>query len=211
MGWQQPECSRYAWRALLPGALLLAPALIYAAPVNSPRIENLALDSARSHAEFDVRAMWVFSVRGRFGAVRGTISIDRFRSTAAVDAQIDADAVSMRNPDYEAWVKSAEFFDVEHYPNIHFVSEPITLERMNHGGEITGVLTVRGVSHAVTFTLRPSACPGAAVHGCAAEAEGTIRRSDFGMRSHRISLSDRVDLHFAIFATASADAQDRAP
>ena len=174
------------------------------------RIDQLwMLDSQRSRAGFQIKAMWMFNVGGQLGAVSGSVDIDAFRNTAKVDARIDANVVSMRNPDYAAWVKSAEFFDVAHYPEIHFISDPTPLPRLRYGGELRGTLELRGVTQPVIFQLKPSECQGRLAHDCAVRAEGTIQRSAFGMTSRRVTLSDKVDLDFTIFvneAPATADA-----
>ena len=64
--------------------------------------------------------MWLLTVHGRFGKVGGDVDVDRFRNFASVDARIDANAVEMSTKSYAEWVKSDEFFDVAHYPEIRF-------------------------------------------------------------------------------------------
>lgn len=162
------------------------------------RIEHLAFDSTKSWVDFEVKVLWLVGVHGRFGSVHGTISVDHFRSAATVEAQIDANVVSMRSKSHEDWVKSPEFFDAEHYPQIVFVSDAIPLKRLQSGGEIGGMLTLRGVNKRVHFNLIRPDCPAATGENCPIEAEGSIRRSDFGMSSRRGTLSDKVDLSFSI-------------
>lgn len=162
------------------------------------RIERLALDNANSHVDFEVKVLWLVGVHGRFGSVHGTITVDHFRNAATVEAQIDANVVSMRNRNHEEWVKSPEFFDAQHYPQIAFVSDAIPLKRLQAGGEIEGMLTLRGVSKHVRFDLLKPDCPAASADNCPVEAEGSIHRSDFGMSSRRGTLSDKVELSFSI-------------
>jgi len=166
------------------------------------------LDTGRSRAGFQIRAMWMFNVGGQFGAVSGSVHIDAFRNTAKVDARIDANAVSMRNAEYAAWVKSSEFFDVQHYPQIHFVSDPIPLPRLRTGGELRGTLELRGMTQPVIFQLKPNECQGRLAHDCPVRAEGTVLRSVFGMTSRRVTLSDKVDLDFTIFVNDAEPATD---
>ena len=165
-------------------------------------VVTIALDSARSRADFEVKVLWLIGVHGRFGQVHGVVTLDRFRSTIMADARIDVDTITMRNHGYEQWVKSAEFFDAAHYPQIHFVSHAVPVERLRAGGEITGTLTVRDISRPVTLDIEPSDCIEAIASACAVEASGTIRRSDFGMRSRRGTLSDKVELGFSIYLTS---------
>jgi polyisoprenoid-binding protein YceI len=168
------------------------------------RTDQVQLDSSRSHAEFAVKVMWLVTVHGRFGKVRGTVEVDRFRSQAVVDARIDANAVEMNNKGYEDWVKSDEFFDVARYPEIRFVSESFPLQRLRRGGQLSGTLTIRGIGQPATFVLAPAECERAA-YDCPIIVNGSIRRSAFGMRSRRGALSDKVDLHFEVFAVPSAE------
>jgi len=182
-------------RALRLSVLL---ALARLAGAAQPDGDTLTFDATKSHAEFGVRVMWLIPVHGRFDTVHGTIHIDRFRGSAQVEALIDAGDVHMHSRGDEAWVKSAEFFDVQHFPQIQFVSEAFSLERLKKGGEIDGLLTIRGITRPARFEIDTSACPDAVARECATEAAGTIRRSDFGMRSRRGALSDKVDLSFSI-------------
>jgi polyisoprenoid-binding protein YceI len=159
---------------------------------------TLTFDPTHSYAEFGVRVMWLIPIHGRFDRVRGTIVVDRFRGTARVEATLDVNEVHMRSRGDENWVKSAEFFDAQHYPEIYFASDAFSLERLKKGGEVSGELTIRGVKKPVKFRIEASQCPEAVACDCPAEAAGTIKRSEFGMRSRRGALSDKVDLEFSI-------------
>ena len=176
----------------------LAGLLALASPAQlPPNPETLTLDSARSSAAFSVKVMWMFAVDGQFGSVRGTVNIDRFRGQATVDAYIDAADVTMRRDGALAWVKSAEFFDVEHHPEVHFRSDAFPTTRLHLGGQVPGMLTMRGIPPAVVFDVLPSACEQPAVQ-CAIEAAGAVKRSEFGMTTRRATLADKVELSFSI-------------
>jgi polyisoprenoid-binding protein YceI len=182
-------------RHRLPRWIFLCAAL----PAVACHAEDYIIDSARSHAEFDVKVMWLVGIRGDFGLVKGKLSIDRFRGTATVDAEIDTNALHMRTHSYETWAKSNEFFDSAQFPKIHFVSDSFPLVRMNHGGDLHGTLTLRGVERPVHMTIDPSDCA-EPLHGdCPVEAWGSIYRSEFGMHSRRGALSDKVQLRFSAF------------
>jgi polyisoprenoid-binding protein YceI len=178
-------------------ALLLVLACACAHP--ETRVQTLALDSARSRVDFEVKVLWLVGVHGRFNHVQGTIAIDHFRNSATVDARIDAGNVSMRSKGHEDWVKSPEFFDAQHYPTIEFVSEAIPLRRLQLGGAIEGMLTLRGITRKVSLQIQEPNCPAASGDDCPVEAVGTIRRGEFGMQSRHGTLSDKVELSFAIY------------
>jgi polyisoprenoid-binding protein YceI len=171
------------------------------------RFETIAFDSQHSHADFTVKVMWLFDTTGRFAGLEGEVDIDHFRSQAVVRARIAVDSVRMTGRDNEEWVKSPEFFDADAWPEIRFRSEGFPTLRLRRGGEVPGDLTVRGITRAVTFTILPSACasPG---RDCPIEARAAIRRSDFGMRSRRGVVSDRVRLSLSIVAGKAQPASE---
>lgn len=178
--------------------------LVGLARAEDPKLDRVELDSARSHATFGVKVMWLVTVHGRFGKVGGVVDVDRFRNFATVDARIDANAVEMGTKSYEDWVKSDEFFDVSHFPEIRFVSESFPLQRLRRGGDLSGTLTIRGVEQPETFKLEAADCDHPA-YDCAINVSGSIRRSAFGMKSRRGALSDKVDLRFEVYAIPSAE------
>jgi polyisoprenoid-binding protein YceI len=167
------------------------------------RAEDYIIDSARSHAEFEVKVMWLVGIRGDFGLVKGKLSIDRFHGTATVDAEIDTNTLHMRTRSYENWAKSDEFFNSTQFPKIHFVSDSFPLVRMNHGGNLDGVLTLRGVERPVHMSMGASECVNPLQGDCAVEAWGSIYRSEFGMQSRRGALSDKVQLRFSALVEKS--------
>ncbi|MGA8279153.1 MAG: YceI family protein [Rhodanobacteraceae bacterium] len=171
-----------------------------AARADENRYQTINLDSAQSHAAFSVKAFWLFVVHGTFGNVHGTVRIDHFRSQAVVDARINVDAVHMSNHGYEQGVRSEEFFDAEHYPEIHFVSDSFPLVRLDQGGPLPGMLSMHGTSHPVDFLIAPARCARPAFD-CPLRAAGHISRSAFGMQAHGATLGDKVDLTLSIEVT----------
>jgi len=180
--------------------LLLAIAL-FARSGSANTVEQVfALDANRSRATFEVKVLYIVGLHGEFGSVRGTLRAAQ--ATASVDATIDTNAVHMRNRYYETWTKSAEFFDAEHFPQIQFSSEPFPLQQLTTGGQISGTLIIRGIHQPALFMLAPAECAEPLSGACAVSASGTIRRSDFGMRSRRGALADKVDLSLSIFVSS---------
>lgn len=178
--------------------------LLWAAALPLAAAERIALDPQRSSAEFEIRAMWMFDIAGRFGDVSGEVEIDREARSARVWARIDVAGVRMRRNSYEEWVKSPEFFDAARHAQIVFESEPFPLATLDFGGDIVGTLTVRGRSRPMQFALRPSQCPGQAALACPVVADGSLQRSEFGMRTRRATLADKVRLHLNVSAVQPA-------
>jgi polyisoprenoid-binding protein YceI len=161
------------------------------------------IDSARSHADFEVKVMWLVGIRGDFGAIKGNLTVDRFRGTATVEADIDTNDLHMRTRGYETWAKSSEFFDSQHFPKIHFLSDSFPLVRLNSGGDIEGKLTLLGIVRPIRFDLDAADCADPLSGTCPVEAFSSIRRSDFGMQARRGALSDKVQLRLSAFVNTT--------
>ncbi len=89
----------------------------------------------------------------------------------------------------EAWdkhIKSADFFDVEKYPEITFVATDI--DQIKDGyGKLTGDLTIKGVTKPFTLTgtinkVGKNFRSGVDMFGVS--ATGTLNRSDFGVDTY---------------------------
>jgi polyisoprenoid-binding protein YceI len=109
------------------------------------------IDASHSSVEFVARHLMVTKVRGRFGDIEGTITIadDPFQSS--VRATVDAASVSSGDEKRDAHLRSADFFDVEQFPTIEFVSKRV--EARDDSFALTGDLTVHGVTREVTWNL----------------------------------------------------------
>lgn len=102
-----------------------------------------------THAEvgFLARHLMVAKVRGRFQEVSGTVEVGETLAETTVTATANAGSISTNQADRDAHLRSADFFDVETYPELTFVSTHVTADSM------TGQLTIKGVSRPVTFDL----------------------------------------------------------
>lgn len=172
--------------------------LLLALAASALHAADYRIDPTRSHAEFGVRLLWLTQVTGSFEQIGGEVTLSARRDVAVVDAHIAVDSIRMSSERFRRWVMAPEFFDAEHYPTIRFVSEPVPVASLEHGGELFGTLTLRGVSRPARFELLPSPCPLEAPRDCRIEARGDIQRSEFGMTGHRTALSDQVRLGLVI-------------
>lgn len=185
----------------------LCASLIVAGLVPVASAEVLRIDGARSEAAFEVRAMWVKRIDGRFAHVEGVIEADRERGSYVVDVRIAGGSVLMDRESHEEWARSPEFFDTERHPWIQFRTNALAGSRLREGGALRGTLTLRGISREVEFEILPSECerPGL---DCPVRARGELERTDFGMDARRMFVSDKVRLSFNIrvHPAESADA-----
>jgi polyisoprenoid-binding protein YceI len=149
---------------------------------NAPIPGSYALDQSHSHVSFSARHLMVTKVRGRFPVTAGHLVIAEDPQKSSVEATIDVSAVESGDPKRDEHLRSADFFDAEHYPTVSFRSTKVE----NHeNGEftLTGDLTVRDVTRPVTLHgefLGSQASPwGDTRIGFTAETE--VNRKDWGL------------------------------
>lgn len=142
-----------------------------------------ALDPTHSQIEFTVRHMMFAKVKGAFNAFNAEIEADpEDLTTASVTFTIDASSVDTNNTDRDAHLRSADFFDTDHHPNIVFAAKTFT--KTGDGEyDVTGDLTIRGVTREETFKVTYNGSgkdPWGNVKA-GFSAEGAIKRSDYGL------------------------------
>lgn len=142
------------------------------------------IDPSHSSAQFQIKHMMVSTVRGEFQKVSGTVKLDEKDITRSViDVTIDPASINTREPKRDAHLKGADFFDVEKFPTMTFKSTKIQKAK-GSALEITGALTIRGVTRQVVLQSDGISAPtknpwGQLVRG--ASATGKISRKDFGL------------------------------
>ncbi|MDI3297963.1 MAG: YceI family protein [Bacillota bacterium] len=111
------------------------------------------VDPAHTTVEFSVRHMMIATVRGQFNQVAGELRGDPEElASCEIEAVVQAASVDTREPDRDNHLRSADFFDAEHHPEIRFRSRRIT-PRDDGSYEVEGELTMRGVTRPVTLEL----------------------------------------------------------
>jgi len=104
-------------------------------------------------AEFSARHMMVSNVRGHFKDVHGTLNFDpKNAAGASVEVVIDARKVWTGEESRDAHLRSADFLDVENFPEITFRgNQIIVLGEVDY--RVIGDLTIRGVTRPVPLEV----------------------------------------------------------
>jgi polyisoprenoid-binding protein YceI len=105
-------------------------------------------------AEFCARHMMVTYVRGHFKNVHGKLVFDPENPRdSRVEVRIDAKSIWTGEPDRDTHLRSADFLDVEHYPEITFTGSKVRVVG-DHEFILSGQLTIRGVTREVVLEVR---------------------------------------------------------
>jgi len=140
------------------------------------------LDPAHTTVEFVAKHMMITTVKGRFAEFVGTIVADDARlEDSTVEVTMQAASLDTRSEQRDAHLRSPDFLDVEHYPEVTFRSTG--LRGSKDSFELTGDLTIRGVTRPITLDVTfegEGKDPWGGVRA-SFSAHGKFDRRDFGL------------------------------
>jgi polyisoprenoid-binding protein YceI len=170
------------------------------------------LDPAHSRIGFVARHAMVTKVRGSFNELAGTGYFDAADpSRSHLELVIQAASIDTRNADRDAHLRGNDFFDMEHHPEIRFVTTAVG-RAGDAAYRVTGDLTIKDVTKPITFDLEFT---GAVVDPFGNQRIGleggvTINRKDWGvswnatMEAGGVLVSEKVLLEFEVSAIKNA-------
>jgi len=140
------------------------------------------LDPTHTAVEFSAKHLMITTVKGRITDIEGSIYTDeRDPKNSSVEATLKATSLDTRTDQRDQHLRSADFLNVEKYPEIKFRSTKIEGDRQEF--KLTGDLTIRDVTRPitlhVTFEGRTKDPWGGERVGFS--ASGKIDRRDFGL------------------------------
>lgn len=142
------------------------------------------LDPAHSAAEFKVKHMMISNVKGTFRGLKGVLKLDEADAARSrITASAEVSTLSTGDEQRDSHLKSGDFFDAAKYPQLTFTSTAVKSEG---GGEyqVTGELTMHGVTRPVTFAVEGLSTPGKDPWGnlrIGLSATTKINRKDYGL------------------------------
>lgn len=169
------------------------------------------LDNSHSEIGFTVRHAGISKVRGQFTDATATLELAEDVAQSKIAATINTASFDSGDANRDGHVKGEDFFDVEQFPEMSFVSNGLVAKGNSY--ELTGDLTIKGVTRPVTLETEFN---GVAVDPfgntrAGVSAETTISRKDFGLtwnavlETGGVLVSDKVaiNLELAFIATAA--------
>ena len=178
-------------------------------------IERWEIDSSHSGIHFSVRHLVVAKVRGQFSRWSGTVSApDSDFRRASVDVVIDAASINTGVEDRDKHLKSADFFDVERFPNITFST--VQVEPLGSGRfRVLGSLTIRDITRETALEVEH--------HGfvkdpwgnerAAFTAKTSVDRREFGLTWNQVletggvMVGDQISIEIEIEAVKQTEAK----
>jgi polyisoprenoid-binding protein YceI len=111
------------------------------------------IDPDHSNVGFKVKHMMVSNVKGSFDKYSGTLELnDRDITKSKVQVSIHTDSVNTNAAKRDEHLRSADFFDVNRYPTMTFVSTKVARAGKDKL-KVTGYLTLHGVTKQVVLLM----------------------------------------------------------
>ncbi|MER6995244.1 YceI family protein [Streptomyces sp. NPDC000410] len=146
-----------------------------------------SLDPAHSSVGAVAQHLGISSVHGRFTEFGGRIEIAADLAASRVDAVIDAASIDTGNALRDKHLKSADFLDVERFPEIAYRGHGLTLAGPDRW-TVHGTLRLHGIERQVDLALSylgTGPDPWGGVRA-AFSATAELRREDFAMNYNQV-------------------------
>ena len=176
------------------------------------------VDAINSNITFSLTHFMVSKAHGRFAKFAATLNLDPSTLTASkVDVRIDAASIDTANSARDDHLRTADFFDVQRFPEIVFTST-----RIERSGEnrfrVVGNLTMHGVTREVVLDTehRGWVKDPQGRERTAFIAKTTLNRQDFGIKwnqvmdSGGVAIGDQVDIEIDLLAVKRAPSKPKA-
>ncbi len=148
---------------------------------------NWNVDASHSKLGFAVTHMMVSETEGKFKVYEGKVTSvkpDADFTDAKVEFSVDAASINTDDEKRDGHLKSPDFFDVEKYPKITFVSTSMKPGKIKGTYTLVGNLTMHGVTKPVTLTAIGASKIVKDPYGMeryAFKVTGNLNRKDFGL------------------------------
>ena len=171
---------------------------------------DYVIDPEHSRIGFTARHAMVTKVRGSFGEFSGTAHIAADADASHTTLTVHAPSFTTNHDQRDGHVKSADFLDVESFPELTFRSTSVVGDGENY--KITGDLTIKDTTKAITIDFEYTGLAKDPFGNVRAGFEGstTINRKDYGitfnaaLETGGVLVSEKVGLEFDISAIKTA-------
>jgi polyisoprenoid-binding protein YceI len=173
---------------------------------------DYTIDPAHTRIGFQARHAMVTKVRGQFKDFEGTFHLDPSHpENSSATVTIQAKSIDTGNADRDAHLRTNDFFAMDEYPEIKFVST--SAERIDDSSfKLNGDLTIRGVTRPVSVNFEYNGVEIDPWGNTRVGFEGSteVNRKDWGVNwnatldSGGVLVSDKVKLEFDVAATKNA-------
>jgi polyisoprenoid-binding protein YceI len=173
------------------------------ASATAGRTADYAIDPTHSHILFTIDHLGFAKIVGLFTDFSGNISFDANNVPGSkLNVTIKTDSLQTQFAARDKDLKGADWFNVTEFPEMTYVGSEF-VKKDEHTGTITGKLTLHGMTKPVTLNVvvnKVGQNPLDKIDSAGFSARGTLKRSDFGMKTFLGPIGDDIDLIIEIEA-----------
>jgi len=166
----------------------LAVGMVVLAGLASAEPAEWRFDGAHSYVGFKVRHLMVSWVRGRFAEAQGKVWYDPADPAATrMEISINPASVNTENKARDNDLRGEEFFEVDKYPEMKFVSKRAAKD--GDKLQVTGDLTMHGITKEVVLEvsdISPAVPDGRGGQKMGATAAAKINRKDWDIKYNKM-------------------------
>jgi polyisoprenoid-binding protein YceI len=165
------------------------------------RAADYEIDGAHASVSFQASHLGLSWIHGRFNSFSGSFTVDADPGKSSFALSIKAESLDTNQAMRDGHLRGPDFFNVKQFPLITFKSTAV--KAVDGGLQVTGDLTLHGVTRPVTFVLRGGKTAefpkGTQRTGYTTEL--TLKRSEFGMDKFTDAIGDEVRIAISFEGT----------
>jgi polyisoprenoid-binding protein YceI len=162
------------------------------------------IDGSHTFARFSYSHFGYSTQLSSFSTTTGKIVFDAEAKTGSVDIVIDTKSVNTGFSDFNQHIQGEDFLDTSKFPQATFKSTQVIFDGVKPA-QIEGLLTLKGVTKAVTLTLtgfQSAPHPMLKKPALGANAFTVIKRTEFNAGKYAPYVGDDVRIDIAVEAIA---------
>ncbi len=134
---------------------------------------------------------------GTFSGLKGSIEFNpKTLNTSKINVSLNANSVNTENKTRDKHLQKEDYFDVEKYPLISFISTKIIENKQTSHYTIIGNLTIKGITKSIQFELIALE----SAQGYTFKGNFDINRRNFKVGSSSMTLSDNLKVTLNVIA-----------
>lgn len=164
--------------------------------------DTYMIDSTHTYPHFKVSHLGFSTLQGRFNKTTGSLKIDMAAKTASVYINIDATSIDTAMAKRDKHLRGPDFLNTAEFPVITYKSTKVKFKG-DTMATVEGKLTLVGVTKSVTLDVTHIKCgvnPFSKKQVCGFDAEGKLKRSNYGIKYGLPAIGDEMALSFEVEA-----------
>lgn len=180
--------------------LFVAIAVVGAGVSTQVNADSYTVDPFHTYPAFEISHLGFSTLRGRFNETKGKLEIDLKKKTGSVSVAIEAASIDTGMKKRDDHLRSPDFLNVAEFPQIKFESTKVTFTS-DKTATVEGKLTIMATTKPLTLNVTAINCgvnPLNKKEVCGFDANGSIKRSDFGVTYGLPAIGDEMKLLFEV-------------